>query len=177
MNLAEFAWADICGCVTTSVYRNNTAEAVRSPLLNTSDVQPHTDAMMLWFSITLKWLSMHTNQHEAEQLYGPTGLAGSLPARHSLRQFTASALMTRIWETQWQLWKICHYVRCISSMSSYSSVSTRVLWGYSSGWEYNKHYCCYEKCCETEFCWIFCELLVCIQVKARHKTTERGINV
>lgn len=54
---------------------------MRLPLL--LNVQPHPDGVMLWFSITLKWLVMHTNQHEEERRYGPTGLAGSLPARQS----------------------------------------------------------------------------------------------
>lgn len=64
MNQAEFAWADICGRVTTSVYMNKTAEAARLPLV--LNVQPHPDGVMLWFSTTLKWLVMHANQHKEE---------------------------------------------------------------------------------------------------------------
>lgn len=92
---------------------NNTAEVARLPLL--FNEQPHPDGVMLWFSITLKWLVMHTNQHKDEQLYGPTGLAGSLPARHSLLQFTAGAPCQ---ESGKHSDKYGKYVRCISSMSS-----------------------------------------------------------
>lgn len=70
---------------------------MRLPLL--LNVQPHPDGVTLWLSITLKWLVMHTNQHKEERLYGPTGLAGSIQARHSLHRFTAGAPVTRIWET------------------------------------------------------------------------------
>lgn len=79
MNQAEFAWADICGCVTTPVYRNNTAEAVFTSVIG----RTASHWCIIAFSIILKWLVMHTNQHKEERLYGPTGLAGSSTSQSS----------------------------------------------------------------------------------------------